>query len=151
MIRFIRVFWSIVWRSLVIIMLSTGITYGLSELVHSRFAQSEFSIKLRLSLTFLPAALMFAILAMRTSGFRNFLLEHRSAMSSAKWRQTYAGLSVCAFSIVAISCAAALTVDTDTWVALRALLPLPLFALFWIGLAIWQVRSAGTSPAPENS
>lgn len=151
MIRFVRVFWSIVWRSLVIIMLSAGITYGLSELLHSLFVQSEFSIKFRLSLTFLPAALMFAILAVRTKGSQNFLFEQRSAMSSAKWRQIYAGLSACAFGIVIISCGAALTMNTDTWFALRAFLPLPLFTLFWVGLAIWQARSAEISPASPNS
>ncbi|CAN7698464.1 hypothetical protein LJR251_005613 [Rhizobium rhizogenes] len=151
MIRFIRVFWSIVCRSLVIIMLSTGITYGLSELVHSLFARSEFSIKFRLSLTFLPAALMFAILAVWTKGSQNLLFEQRSAMSSAKWRKTYAGLSACAFGIVIISCGAALTVNTDTWFALRAFLPLPLFMLFWVGLAIWQAKPAGTNTASPNS
>lgn len=138
MARFVRVFWSIVWRSLVIIMLGAGISWGLSQLLYPLFAQSEISIKFRLSLTFLPAAIMFAILAVRTKGIRNFLFEHQSEMSNAKWRQTYAGLSACAFGIVAISCVAALTLNTDTWFALRALLPLPLFTVFWVGLAIWQ-------------
>lgn len=138
MARFVHVLGSIVWRSLVIIILGVGITWGLSELLHSLFVQSEFSIKFRLSLTFLPASIMFAISAMRTNEIRNFLFEQRSAMPSAKWRQTYIWLSACAFSIVAISCVAALTLNTDTWFALRALLPLPLFVLFWVGLAIWQ-------------
>ncbi|MQB40996.1 hypothetical protein [Rhizobium sp. ICMP 5592] len=138
MIRFARVFWSIVWRSLVIIMLGAGISWGLSQLLYSLFVQSEFSIKFRLSLTFLPASIMFALLAMRTNEIRNFLFEQRSGMPSVKWRQTCAGLAVCAFSIVIVSCVAALTLNTDTWFALRALLPLPLFLLFWVGLAIWQ-------------
>ncbi|KEA03350.1 hypothetical protein A6U85_21060 [Agrobacterium sp. 13-626] len=150
MIRFVLVFWSIVWRSLVIIMLSAGITWGLSELLHSLFVQSEFSIKFRLSLTFLPAAFMFAILAMRTVGLRNLLLEQRSVISSAKWRQTYVGLAACAFSIVAISCIAALTTSTDTWFALRTLLPLPLFVLFGVGLAIWQTLDDPADRLPKS-
>ncbi|MBB3609402.1 hypothetical protein [Rhizobium sp. BK602] len=151
MARVVRVFWSIVWRSLVMITLGAGISWGLSELFRSLFVQSEFSIKFRLSLSFLPASIMFALLAMRTNEIRNFLLEQRSAMPIAKWRQTYAGLSACAFIVVIISCVAALTLNTDTWFALRALLPLPLFVLFWVGLAIWQARSADISYASQNS
>lgn len=138
MIGFVSVFWSVLWRSVIVIALSTGITYGFSALAHSLFVPSEFSIKVRLSLSFLPAAFIFAILAMRVNGTRNLLFEQRSTMSIARWRQAYAGLAACAFSIVIISCVAAVILNTDRWFALRALLPPPLFMLFWIGFAIWQ-------------
>ena len=145
MIRFAQVFWSILWRSIIVLALNSGIAYMLYTLDHSLFEVTASSIKVRRSLTFLPAAIMFAVLAMQIKSIQNILFEQRSPMSSAQWRQTYFGLSACAFSIVIIFCISAVILNIDTWVAIQTLLPLPLFTLFWIAVAIWQARSRSLS------
>ena len=141
MIRFVHVFWSILWRSILVLALNSGIAYTLYTADHSLFEVTANSIKIRHSLTYLPAAVMFAVLAMQIKGTQNMLLEERSPLSNRQWRQTYFGLSACAFGIVIIFCISAVILNIDTWVSIQKLLPLPLFMLFWIAVAIWQAKS----------
>lgn len=148
MIRFGHVFWSILWRSVIVLALNSGIAYLLYKLDHSLFGVTESSIKVRRSLTFLPAAIIFAVLAMQIKGVQNILFEQRSPISNAQWRQTYVALSACAFSIVIIFCISAVTLNIDTWISIQKLLPLPLFTLFWITVAIRQAKSRSLSQIP---
>lgn len=145
MARFVHVFWSILWRSIIILALNSGIAYMLYKLDHSLFGVTSNSVRVRRSLTFLPAAIMFAMLAMQLKGIQNILFEQRSPMSIVQWQQTYFGLSACAFSIVIISCISAVILNIDAWVAVQKLLPLPLFAFFWIAEAIRQTKSRSLS------
>ncbi|NTG72271.1 hypothetical protein G6M02_02920 [Agrobacterium rhizogenes] len=145
MVRFVQVFWSIFWRSIIILALNSSIAYVLRELDYSLFGGTSHSVQVRRSLTFLPAAIMFAVLAMRIKGNRNTLFERRSSLSSAQWQQTYFRLSTCAFSIVIIVCISAMLLNIAAWIAIQTLLPLPLFTLFWIAEAIWQTKSRSLS------
>jgi hypothetical protein len=145
MVRFVQVFWSIFWRSIIILALNSSIAYVLRELDYSLFGGTSHSVQVRRSLTFLPAAIMFTVLAMRIKGNRNTLFERRSSLSSAQWQQTYFRLSACAFSIVIIVCISAMLLNIAAWIAIQTLLPLPLFTLFWIAEAIWQTKSRSLS------
>jgi hypothetical protein len=137
----VRVFWNIFWRSIVVLALNAGITYGIYASAYSLFVQTEFSVKFRLSLSLLPAAIIFAALAAQSSLVQNLLFERRSLLSSSQWRQTYLGLSLCSFVSVIIIGTTAPFLDTAAWLSLRSLLPLALFSIFWVGAAIWHAQS----------
>ncbi|MBE1506887.1 hypothetical protein [Rhizobium viscosum] len=149
-IIFVRVFWSIFWRSIVVLALNAVITYGIYASAYSLFVQTEFSVKFRLSLSLLPAAIIFAALAAQYSLVRNPLFERRSLLSSSQWRQTYLGLSLCAFISVIIIGASASLLDTEAWLSLRSLLPLALFSIFWVGAAIWHTQSIYSRRASQS-
>ncbi|MFS8143788.1 hypothetical protein ATY78_09835 [Rhizobium sp. R635] len=141
MIIFLRIFCAVLWRSILVLVLNTLVTYWLSHLAGSLLVQTDFLVKARLSLWFLPAGIIFAVLAARVGNADSVLLEKRSPMSFAQWGQTYGSLAGCAFLIVMITCVAALVAETDVWLGLRTLLPLPMFLLFWIAVSVWQAKS----------
>ncbi|PDT14658.1 hypothetical protein CO670_21545 [Rhizobium sp. J15] len=141
MISFLRIFCALLWRSVLVLALNAVITYWLSRLASSLLVQTDLLVRLRLSLSFLPAGIIFAVLAARVGNADSVLLERRSPLPLARWGQAYLSLAGCAFLIVVISCIAALVAQTDFWLALRTVLPLPMFLLFWVAVSVWQARS----------
>ncbi|MBB5537617.1 hypothetical protein [Rhizobium giardinii] len=148
MIAFLRILWAVLWRSILVLALNTGIIHALS---HPLSSETELSIKLRLSLTLLPAAIIFGALAARTGNAQSVLLELQSPMSFAQWRQTYAALAGCALLITVVTRIAALSWSTDSWLAFRTLLPLPMFLLVWTGVSIWQAYAPESRRRPQSS
>ncbi|KAB1121966.1 hypothetical protein [Neorhizobium galegae] len=136
-ILFFRIFWSIFWRSVLVLIVNAIITYGLSAMLNP---QSVSVVKIRLSVSLLPAIFIFAALAAKSP--LGGIFEEYSLLSNAQWRQTYFGLCLCSLiSLVIVSVTAPL-LETDAWLALRSLLPMALFLIFWVGTAAWQTRSA---------
>ncbi|WP_128292532.1 hypothetical protein [Afifella aestuarii] len=144
MIRFFRIFWAVFWRSIFVLTINAGISYGIARMARSLFVQTEFFIKTRASIGLLPAAIIFTALAVGVGSGQSIILERRSPMSLAQWQQTYFAMAACALIVMISIFVVALTASADFWFAFRVLFSLPMFLLFWIGVSIWQTNSRKT-------
>ncbi|CDZ31242.1 Hypothetical protein NGAL_HAMBI1145_00030 [Neorhizobium galegae bv. officinalis] len=69
------------------------------------------------------------------------LIEAGSPLSGGQWRRAYRALSGGAAFIVIIGIITAPILPTDLWLAMRSLLPMPLFVILWLALAGGFARS----------
>ncbi|MBA8879290.1 hypothetical protein [Phyllobacterium myrsinacearum] len=141
MATFLRVFWSILWRLFVVLVANGALTYLIGVLDHMWLEGTASSARVRRGLSFLPAAIIFMVLAEQTRGTRNILFEQRSHMTSVQWRQIYFALSGCAFLVVLLCSVSMMIFSIDIWLAVQRLLPLPVFFLFCIVLAARQANA----------
>lgn len=135
---FFRVFWSIFWRTVLVLIVNAGVSYAIGMTSHQLSYNTTELIKLRRSLGFFPAAIIFSILAWRSPAFNNGLLRNRSPLDAKRWRETYFVLAALCFVLIFISFAAAYALETGSWLAVQQLTNPTLWLATWIGLSIWQ-------------
>ncbi len=128
---------------MLVLIINAMITYGLADLAHAVSEQSDIAVKARLSLAFLPAAILFLLLALYRETAGNLLLEARSPLSGERWGQAYLTFFAGAALMVVIAIMTAPILPTDLWLAMRSILPLPVFVILWVALAARFARSAG--------
>lgn len=134
---FIYAFWAVFWRSAIILIVNAVILHGAAQLMHLLFLQTDTSVKIRLSLSHLPAAVFFALLALRHS-VSGTLTTHNP---SPVWRNVYLALAGASALIIIAKMGAAYSFATETWIMTGMLLPPFLFLVLWLALAIYLMRS----------
>ncbi len=108
------------------------ISSALMLLLHTMFPLTETIIRLQLGLYYLPALILFLLLALRqyTSG------ECDPGSLSSHWRDTYLILSGLAALMIASRSAMAFLLPLDVWATPVLRLPLVVFIVLWPLLAI---------------
>ncbi|WP_105381824.1 hypothetical protein [Neorhizobium alkalisoli] len=151
MASYLRILWALFWRSFVILVVNAIITYNLGLLAYASFEQTDSSVRTRMALAFLPAAILFLLLARLRGVAQRLMLETRSPVPVAQWQQAYLTLFAGSAFIVLVS-VIGLMLPTEQWLALRSLLPMPVFVILWLFLAGRFSRSgAGSQPIPRLS
>ena len=133
-----RVLWSIFWRAVLVLIVNAGISYAIGMASHQLSDNTTELIKLRRSLAFLPAAIIFAGFAWKNRTLGNGLMQNRSPLDAKQWRETYLVLSALCVVLISISSAAAYALEIDSWLAVQQLTNPTLWLATWIGLSIWQ-------------
>jgi hypothetical protein len=138
---FFRTLWALFWRSMLVLIINAAATYGLAHLAHAVSEPSDLAVKARLSLAFLPAAILFVLLALNRGMAGALLIEAGSPLSGGQWRRAYLALFAGATFIVIIEIITAPILPTDLWMAMRSLLPMLVFVILWLALAGGLARS----------
>lgn len=139
---FVRVFWSVLWRSFTVLLLNVIINYAITYLAHPLYEWNTFLIKLRMSLSLLPETIIFLILAVKIKEDSKILFESLSPISIESWKNIYIVFFILYLSIMILIGTAAVLTETVTWLFLKTYLPLGVFFLFWIIISVWQTPSA---------
>lgn len=126
---FLSALWSVLLRVVLVLLVNSLVNFGLARLVHATLEQTEFSILLRWTLTFLPALLCFLALAIFTAPGKLGRFAFPPQDDAAVWQKNYYLLAVTAASLTMLFGHLAIT-GLTVWLArAKALLPAPLFLI----------------------
>lgn len=142
---FARIFWAVLWRTLLVFLLN-GIVTGLSTAIIGRGLPA---LTLRIALAYLPAALIFWALARAAQEGKSPLRERNAALSAAQWGWAYRAFALWAGVSVGVQSAAILLFPPDVWLALARWWPATLPAL-WVAVPLALARGWSGPGARED-